>query len=102
MACPPELLRAVADQRGLVVLVVGAGCSLDPPTGLELSRVYAAAANRRLELDGVLDPGECPDPNDLSAVASAVHSKTGSQAAVVERLPRAAFRDARANDGYLA
>jgi hypothetical protein len=101
MACHPEILHAVAEQRGLVVLVVGAGCSLDAPTGLKLSRAYAVEANRQLELDGVLDPGECPDPDDLSAVATSVHSKTGSQAALVDRLPRSAFRTARANDGYL-
>lgn len=100
-SCPPELLRALAEQRGLVVLVVGAGCSLDAPTGLELSRVYALEANRKLEQDGILTPGECPDPTDLSAVASAVHTKSGSQAAVVARLPRAEFRTARANEGYL-
>jgi hypothetical protein len=101
MTCPPELLHAVAEQRGLVVLVVGAGCSLDAPTGLKLSRVYAIEANRKLELDDILAPGECPDPTDLSAVASVVHSKTGSQAAVVERLPRSEFRTARPNAGYL-
>ena len=76
--------------------MVGAGCSLDAPTGLELSRVYALEANRKLEQDGILTPGECPDPTDLSAVASAVHTKNGSQAAVVARLPRAEFRTARA------
>lgn len=100
-AVPADLLHAVAERRGHVVLVVGAGCSIEHPTGLKLASEYAVEAHRDLVLDGVLDQGACADPQDLSLVASAVWDRHGSQAAVVERLPRARFRTARPNDGYL-
>lgn len=98
---PADLLHAVAECQGRVVLVVGAGCSIEHPTGLKLASEYAAEVHRQLVLDGVLDDGECNDPRDLSLVASTVWARHGSQAPVVERLPRAEFRTARPNDGYL-
>lgn len=81
--------------------MIGAGCSLEPPTGLKLSSTYAREAHQQLLLDGVLDDGDCDDPDDLSAVASAVWTKRGTQRAVVEQLPRNRFRNAQANPGYL-
>ena len=98
---PADLLHAVAECQGRVVLVVGAGCSIEQPTGLKLASEYAAEVLRELVLDGVLDDGDCDTPQDLSRVAGAVWSRHGRQAAVVERLPRAEFRTARPNDGYL-
>jgi len=98
---PAHVLKAVADQAGRLALVVGAGCSLEAPTNLQLSDAYARQVHEELLLEHVLDEGDCADPNDLSAVASAVWSKVGSQDPVVTRLPRGEFRDAQANDGYL-
>jgi len=98
---PADLLHAVAECDGRVVLVLGAGCSLEEPTGLKLASFYASEAFRQLVLDGLLGQTECDDPDDLSLVASAVWARHGSQAPLVERLPRNAFRTARANDGYL-
>lgn len=98
---PSALLHAISTLEGRVALVVGAGCSLEPPTSLELSRVYAARAHDDLVADNVLFLGECGDPHDLSLLADTVRDKTGSQADVVRRLPRRAFRLAKANRGHL-
>lgn len=98
---PADLLHAVAECQGRVVLVVGAGCSIEHPTGLKLAGEYAVEVHRELVLDGVLAEGDCENPQDLSLVASVVWQRHGSQAPVVERLPRAEFRTARPNDGYL-
>jgi len=98
---PSDLLHAVAERAGRIALVIGAGCSLEPPTSLELSSTYARDVHQQLVLDGVLNEGDCHDPDDLSAVASAVWTKRGAQRAVVERLPRSRFRNAQANAGYL-
>jgi hypothetical protein len=99
---PDQLLQAVADRSGRIALVVGAGCSLEYPTNLELSRVYSLEIHAGLVRDGVLADGDCDDPADLSAVTSAVWAKRTSQAEVVSRLPRTEFRNARANHGYRA
>src|ERR1035438_9190869 len=96
-AVPSVLLHAIAERAGRIALVIGAGCSLEPPTGLKLSSTYAREAHQQLLLDGVLDDGDCDDPDDLSAVASAVWTKRGTQRAVVEQLPRNRFRNAQAN-----
>jgi len=98
---PAELLMAVAHPGGgRIVVVVGAGCSMEAPTSLQQSRDLARAVHRRLRDDGVLDV-DCPNPDDLSSVADAVYAKTGSQRDLVERLPIALFRNAQPNDGYL-
>jgi hypothetical protein len=98
---PAELLHAVAQRSGRVALVLGAGCSLEPPTGLRLARDYSLDAHRQLIQDGVLEESECSDPEDLSALASCVVEKTGGQSALVRCLPAERFRMARPNDGYL-
>ena len=90
----------MADGNGRIALIVGAGCSLDAPTSLELSSVYARRVHEALVADNVLTEGECTDPEDLSLLASLVFDKTGAQEPVVSRLPRGAFRDAQANEGY--
>ncbi|WP_157581714.1 hypothetical protein [Phycicoccus sp. Soil803] len=84
-----------------MALVLGAGCSLEAPTNLQLASAYSEDAHRKLVLDGVLDGTECGDPTDLSALASAVVAKTGSQAPLVRCFPLGAFRLARPNKGYL-
>lgn len=102
MTLPPELLHAIAHEGGgKVVLVLGAGASFELPTGLPLSRDCSVEANRRLVADGVLAATACADPEDLSSLADAVFAATGSQAALVERLPISAFRSAEPNEGYL-
>ena len=84
-----------------MALVVGAGCSLEAPTSLRLSREYSVEVHDALVDDGIIAPGEFEHPEDLSLLAEFVFERTGSQSVVVERLPRAKFRLARANDGYL-
>jgi hypothetical protein len=98
---PPNLLQAVADVSGKIALIIGAGCSLEEPTNLDLASVYAARVHDALVADGVITNGECTDPSDLSLIASLVYGKEGTQEPVVSRLPRGRFRDAQANDGYL-
>lgn len=99
---PDYLLQAVADRSGRITLVVGAGCSLEPPTNLKLAREYSLDVHAKLVRDGVLADGDCPTPEDLSAVTSAVWAARQSQAEVVTRLPRPQLRNAKANDGYRA
>jgi len=97
---PDHLLQAVAERSGRITLVVGAGCSLEPPTNLRLSQDYSLDVHTKLVRDGVLTDGQCAAPEDLSAVATAVWAKRESQAEVVTRLPRTEFRNAKANSGY--
>lgn len=101
MALPATLVDALTTPGGgRIVLVVGAGCSIEAPTNLRLSSYYSADACRRLIQAGLLDDGDC-EPTDLSSVADAVVAKHGHQAPLVERLPRNDFRSAAANRGYL-
>lgn len=97
---PPGLLAAVADRTGRVVLVVGAGCSLEFPTELKLASVYSADAHQALVRDGLLLEGDCDAPEDLSRLASVVAEKCGGQSELVRRLPLVGFRQATANAGY--
>ncbi len=64
---PPDLVLAVAERRGRIALVIGAGCSLEYPTDLKLSSFYSADVHRRLLEEGVLQPGDCPKPEDRRA-----------------------------------
>ena len=101
MPIPPILLEALTNpQGGRVVLIIGAGTSVEPPTCLPLSDECALDAHRKLVADEVL-PEPCEDPNDLSSVADAVLQHTGSQWPLVTRLPRAKFRNAEPNEGHL-
>lgn len=102
MSLPPQLLEALAAPNGgRVVLVVGAGCSFEPPTQLPLSRECSQDAHRKLIADGVLAQGECSNPDDLSVLADTIKTKTGGQGALVSRLPVAKFKSAKPNDGHL-
>lgn len=101
-AAPPELLEAIAAPAGgRVVLVLGAGCSHEQPTGLPLAGDLANECYRRLVADHRLPEGTCDDPHDLSAVAEAVVHATGSQRDLVERFPPDRFRQAQPNEGHL-
>lgn len=102
MVLPQEVLYAISQlEGGQVVLVIGAGCSVDAPTHLPLSDECALEAHRQLVADGVLVDGECSNPADLSCVADTVIAKTGRQHDLVLRLPRERFRKARPNPGHL-
>ena len=100
MPAHPDILHAAADPTGgKWVLVIGAGCSVEPPTTLPASAACAQEAHRRLRSDGLLSQ-DCEDPDDLSAVADAVFAQTGCQAPLVERLPVQRFRSASPNRGH--
>jgi hypothetical protein len=63
--------------------------------------VCSTEIHRQLIADGVLQNGDCKDPEDLSAVADAVFTKRNSQRDVVERLrDQYEFKLATPNDGY--
>jgi hypothetical protein len=101
MALPTALLEAIAAAEGRrVVIVIGAGCSLEPPTNLPLADACSKEAHRRLVDDKVLTGGECANPSDLSALADAVVERTGSQRELVNRLPTTRFKTATPNDGH--
>ena len=99
---PSVLLRAIAQCDGSVVLVAGAGASMEPPTRLRSGGHYAREAHRRLVADGVISPSDCSDPSDLSEVAQVVYDKTGRQLELTSRLPEADWRMAQPNEGHLA
>src|SRR5438094_8329073 len=100
---PSDLLRAISSAGGgKLALVVGAGCSVEVPTGVPVAGICSQEVHRRLVADGVLQDGDCADPADLSLVADVVFAKKNSQRDVVER-----FREqydlklAPPNRGYL-
>src|SRR5450759_5284709 len=99
---PPSLLAKIADPvGGRVTLVLGAGCSKEPPTNLPLSWELSEETHRRLVKDNVLVDGDCADAADLSVLADVVFDKKGSQVQVVERFPLNDLRMATPNQGYL-
>jgi hypothetical protein len=98
---PADVLEAIAyPEGGRVVLVIGAGCSVDAPTNLPLAGALARECHRRLVEDGVIAQDACDSPDDLSAVADAVFAATNSQRALVERFPPDRFRRAAPNEGH--
>lgn len=64
-----------------------------------MARDMAVEVERRLVLDGVLERGECPNPEDLSSVAESVYEKLHSQRELVNRLQVREMRLARPNAG---
>ena len=98
---PPAVLTAVASCSGRITLVIGAGCSLEPPTEIPLSRDISLRAHEHLVDNEVIPPDACDQPDDLSALADTVVAETGNQRALVSILPRADFRSAEPNKGYL-
>lgn len=102
MPLPPEVLQAVASPGGgKIALVLGAGCSVEAPTNIPVSRLCSAEIYRHLVADGILQEGDCADPEDLSSLADAVFGKRNSQRDVVERLrDQYGLKLATPNDGY--
>jgi len=99
---PSDLAMAIAHEGGgRVVLVVGAGVSVEAPTSLPSGTAVAIDAHRRLVADGVLQAGRCELPDDLSVVADTVVEVSGSQHELVVRLPGERFIAAQPNDGHL-
>lgn len=103
MDLPVELLQAISSPGGgKIALIVGAGCSVEAPTGVPVASKCSIEVHRRLLADGVLENGDCTDPTDLSAVADAVFAKKRSQRDVVDRLrEQYDLKLATPNDGYL-
>jgi hypothetical protein len=103
MNLPSELLQAVAVAGGgRITLVVGAGCSFEAPTALPLAGTCSRECHNRLVANGVLAPGDCATPGDLSAVADAVFNKTGQQRLLVEQLSQHYnLQSATPNDGHM-
>ena len=100
MSLPSQLLRAATEGEGRVVFVMGAGCSVEPPTSLPLAHECSRAAHQRLVDDGVIAGGACADPDNLEDVADLVVATTGSKSDLVSRLPRQRFRLATPNRGH--
>ena len=97
---PPQLLQAISSPSGGgVVIVLGAGCSKEDPTGLPLAGELSIQCHRRLIFDGILEAGDVVDPSDLSDVAEAVFQKKGSQSPLVDRFPLGDFKLAEPNEG---
>jgi hypothetical protein len=103
VALPPGLLEAIAaEPGGRVVLVIGAGASVEPPMGLPMARECSEKAHRSLIHDGILQAGDCSDPSDLSLLADLIYEKEGGeQAELVKRLPINDFRTVTPNRGCL-
>lgn len=101
-ALPAEILQRITDAAGSrVVLAVGAGVSMEDPTGLKSGAHYSREAHRKLIADGVLDEGDCVDPEDLSVLADVLYEKFGSQTELTSRLPKEPWRTAAPNSGHL-
>lgn len=103
MSLPAELLQAVsAPGGGKITLVVGAGCSFEPPTSLPLAGTCSQECHERLVANGVLEVGDCASPQNLSCLADAVFAKTGSQRLLVEQLSQHyQLKAASPNEGHL-
>jgi len=98
---PPELLGCVSDASGgRLVIVTGAGSSMDWPTGLRSGAEYSEMAFSALVHDQLLDADSCHQPRDLSLVADAVFDVYGSQKNITDRLPRSDWRNASPNEGH--
>jgi hypothetical protein len=101
MEIPSRVLKAAGDPGGgKLVIVMGAGCSIEDPSGLPDSRSCSLAMWKRLRDDGVLENGDCVNPEDLSCLADAVYAKCGSQSELVNRLGTE-FRFAAPNEGSM-
>jgi len=103
MTLPPELLQAVsAPGGGKITLVVGAGCSFEPPTSIPLAGTCSQECHDRLVANGVLAVGDCALPSNLSCLADAVVAKSGEQRLLVEQLSQHYdLKTASPNEGHL-
>jgi hypothetical protein len=100
---PTDLLAAIAaNGGGKVALIVGAGCSVEAPTGIPAGRRASMECHESLLADGTLQAGDCARPEDLTCLADAVVSRTGNQDALVQALAsRYCYRTATPNEGHL-
>jgi len=103
MTLPSELLQAVsAPGGGKITLVVGAGCSFEPPTSIPLAGTCSEQCYRRLIDDRVIDIGDCSTPSNLSSLADAVFKKEERQKPLVDLLSQHyLFETASPNEGHL-
>ena len=101
-ALPTPLLTAIsAAGGGKVALVIGAGCSIEEPTGIPGGEQASLQCHRRLVANGVLDENDCPDPKNLSCLADTVFRKTEKQDALVDALSSSYdYRTATPNEGH--
>jgi hypothetical protein len=98
---PSRVLEAAGDAGGgQMVIVMGAGCSIEQPSCLPDSRHCSRALWQKLLDDDVLTLEDCANPDDLSCLADAVYAKLGSQEQLVRRLP-ADFHSAQPNEGSM-
>jgi hypothetical protein len=101
MEIPSRVLKAAGDPGGgKLVIVMGAGCSIEDPSGLPDSRRCSLELWKKLQDDGVLKSGDCVNPEDLSCLADAVYEKCGGQSELVNRFGPE-FRLAAPNEGSL-
>jgi hypothetical protein len=102
MSLPSDLLKAVSSNgKGQLALVLGAGCSVEAPTGIQVAAACSEEIYRRLVADGILQSTDCENPSDLSALADVVFEKYGSQKAVVDYLMDSYdMKLATPNEGY--
>lgn len=99
---PPSFFASLtAEGGGRVVLVTGAGSSMDWPTNLRSGADYSEEAHHRLVEDGVLEVGDCTTPRDLSLLADVVYAKTSSQLELTRRLPVGQWQTPAPNSGHL-
>lgn len=99
VSLPTDLIGALTSGAGgTIALVLGAGCSIDQPTGLKTAGAYSAIAYRRLVEARVIEEG-CCDPGDLGALADAVFAATSSQQALVDIL-KPELENAAPNEGH--
>jgi hypothetical protein len=103
MKLPAALLEAIsAPGGGKITLVVGAGCSFEPPTSIPVAKTCSQQCHDRLVASGVLADGDCLEPSNLSCLADAVFAKTGSQKVLVDQLRQHyTLKAASPNEGHL-
>lgn len=101
MSIPSHLLKSVCEPGGgRIVLVLGAGASMDPPTSLKSGACVSIDAYQALIDDGVLAPGEVRHDWDLAELADVVWAKFGNQKELTDRLPRHDWQMAKPNRGH--
>lgn len=99
MVIPSEILTAITRETGGgLVVVLGAGCSLESPTSLRLASEYARDGYRKLVANGRVPENADLNDEDLAAVASycVEHAK---REALRELVPLEPFRLAESNVG---
>ncbi len=104
MVIPAALIAAICDTQGRAIsLVLGAGCSMESPTGLPSSSDCSREVLRMLVRDGIVQQSDVSDPSDLSNVADVtVRATKNDQTPLVHALLTSYdFLDAQPNSGHL-